>query len=205
MNDSSSWHWTLPASSGTDEVELEPRRLRGGYRIYLNRVSLGSLPAATDEVPWIERQMRLSDGRVVVVALEWKTDADRAYLFADGRDVLDGTAMDPRRSQAPSPVDPFDKLVRSFLASAPATAVGAGMVGTGLAVVEAVAISPLLIIPGAIAGFLFGYSLVALYARIMSWLGSKHHWQLRTRRILLSLITVGPLIAIVVVASLFTH
>jgi hypothetical protein len=205
MNGSSSWHWTIPASRGTDEIELEPRRLRGGYRMYLNHVHLGSLPAPTDEVPWVERQMRLSDDRLVVIALEWNNDGDQAYLFADGMDVRDGTAINVRRSQAPSPVDPFDKLVRSFVASAPATAVGAGMVGTGLAAIEAVAISPLLIIPGAIAGFLLGYSLVAVYARIVSWLGSKHHWRLRTRRVLLSLVTVGPLIAIVVVASLLTH
>ncbi len=205
MNDSGSWRWTMPASRGTDEIGLEPRRLRGGYRLYFNRVRLGSLPAPTDEVPWIERQLRLSDARLVVVALEWNNDADRAYLFADGMDVRDGTAIHARRSQAPSPVDPFDKLVRSFVASAPATAVGAGVVGTGLAAVEAVAISPLLIIPGAIAGFLFGYSLVALYARMITWLGSKHHWRLRTRRIVLSLVTVGPLIGIVAVASLLTH
>ena len=205
MINSRSRRWSIPASRGTEEIELEPRRLRGGYRTYLNRVRLGSLPAPTDEVPWIESQIRLSDARVVVVAVAWNSDGDQAYLFADGVDVRDGTALEVRRSQAPSPVDPFDKLVRSFVASAPATAVGAGIVGTGLATVEAVAISPLLIIPGAIAGFLLGYSLVALYARMITWLGSKHQWRLGTRRIFLSLVTVGPLIAIVVVASLFTR
>jgi hypothetical protein len=202
---SNRWHWTIPTIRGTDEIELEPRAIRGGYRILVNGVSQGTMPAPTDVDPWIERQVRVGERTAGVVALEWGEQATRAHLFVDGIDVRDGTTLETRRSEAPSPVDPFDKLVKSFIASVPATALSAGVVGTALATVEAIAISPLLIIPAAIAGFLLGYCLVAVYARSIDWLGSKHHWQLRTRRVLLSLITVGPIIAIVVVASLLAH
>jgi hypothetical protein len=120
-------------------------------------------------------------------------------------DVGDGLSLETRRSLAPAPVDPFEKTVRSMIESGPATAMSTGIVGAVMASAIALPISPLLLIPFALVGFLCGYHLAALHLRVMRWLASKHRWKRQAKRTILSLITIGPLVAIVVIALLLTH
>jgi hypothetical protein len=205
QSDASRWHWTIHTIRGTDEIELEPRAIRGGYRILVNGVSQGTMPAPTDVDPWIERQVRVGERTAGVVALEWGEQATRAHLFVDGIDIRDGTALETRRSRAPSPVDPFDKQVQSILESLPGMRLVGAATGAVISATTAAAITPLALLPGAIVGLVLGGGVVLLYERVICWLGSKHHWRVQTRRVLLSLVLVGPVVAILVVASVLTH
>lgn len=199
------WRWSVPGTAQAEEVVVEPRSIRGGYRLYLNHTSLGTLDQPTDVKPWLETHLHLADGRDAVLGIEWNEHGSNAHLFVDGVDVGDGLSLEARRSLAPAPVDPFEKTVRSMIEEGPAIAMSTGVVGAVMAGAIALPITPLLLIPFALVGFLCGYGLVGMGLRLMIWLASKHRWKLETKRAVLALIVVGPLFAIMAVSFLLAR
>ena len=92
------WRWSVPGTADVEQVVLEHRLIRGGYRLYLNHTSLGTLDQPTDVKPWTERHLHLADGRDAVLGIEWNEHGSNAHLFVDGVDVGDGLSLEARRS-----------------------------------------------------------------------------------------------------------
>ena len=199
------WSWAIPNGQGSDELTVNRRPVLRSFRISVNGVDRGALGRPSEVRPWQEKHFGLASGREVVVALERRAGTLNAYVFVDGLDLHGGIALEARRSQAPTPVDPIERTYRSVVEYAVVTALVAGVVGAGLAGVMAFVVSPLLALPASILGFLCGYYAIALQVNLIRLLASRQDWDYRARGTLLSLITIGPLAVFFVVISMLAR